>query len=88
MELQIRGVSKTSANGVRALKDVTLTIPAGMYGLLGPNGAGKSTLMRMAEQTSARAALELRRQGLTEVWAVAGGYEKWVSDGNPVKQGK
>jgi ABC-2 type transport system ATP-binding protein len=47
MELQIRGVSKTYANGVRALKDVTLTIPAGMYGLVGPNGAGKSTLMRM-----------------------------------------
>jgi ABC-2 type transport system ATP-binding protein len=47
MELQIRGVSKTYANGVRALKGVTLTIPAGMYGLLGPNGAGKSTLMRM-----------------------------------------
>src|ERR1051326_5048298 len=47
MELQIRGVSKTYANGVQALKGVTLTIPAGMYGLLGPNGAGKSTLMRM-----------------------------------------
>ena len=46
MELQIRGVSKAYANGVQALKDVTLTIPAGMYGLLGPNGAGKSTLMR------------------------------------------
>ena len=47
MELRIRGVSKTYSNGVQALKDVTLTIPAGMYGLLGPNGAGKSTLMRM-----------------------------------------
>ncbi|HVH11818.1 MAG TPA: ABC transporter ATP-binding protein [Longimicrobium sp.] len=46
MELHIRDVSKTYPNGVRALKDVTLTIPAGMYGLLGPNGAGKSTLMR------------------------------------------
>ena len=46
MELHIRGVSKTYANGVQALKDVTLTIPAGMYGLLGPNGSGKSTLMR------------------------------------------
>ncbi len=46
MELQIHGVSKTYANGVRALKDVTLTIPAGMYGQLGPNGASKSTLMR------------------------------------------
>ena len=32
---------------MQALKNVTLTIPAGMYGLLGPNGAGKSTLMRI-----------------------------------------
>jgi len=47
MELRIRGVSKTYPNGVRALDDVSLTIPAGMYGLLGPNGAGKSTLMRI-----------------------------------------
>ena len=46
MELQIRDVSKTYANGVQALNHVSLTIPAGMYGLLGPNGAGKSTLMR------------------------------------------
>ena len=47
MTLQIRGLSKTYPNGVQALKDVTLTIPKGMYGLLGPNGAGKSTLMRI-----------------------------------------
>ena len=47
MALQIRGISKTYSNGVQALKDVTLTIPVGMYGLLGPNGAGKSTLMRI-----------------------------------------
>ena len=47
MELRIQGVSKTYANGVHALRNVTLTIPAGMYGLLGPNGAGKSTLMRI-----------------------------------------
>ena len=47
MDLQIRGISKTYSNGVQALKDVTLTIPVGMYGLLGPNGAGKSTLMRI-----------------------------------------
>lgn len=45
--LSIRNVSKTYANGVPALKNISLTIPAGMYGLLGPNGAGKSTLMRM-----------------------------------------
>jgi ABC-2 type transport system ATP-binding protein len=47
MELKIEGISKTYPNGVHALKDVSLTIPAGMYGLLGPNGAGKSTLMRI-----------------------------------------
>jgi len=46
MHLSIRGISKTYPNGVQALKDITLTIPPGMYGLLGPNGAGKSTLMR------------------------------------------
>lgn len=43
MELHIHGVSKTYASGAQALKDVTLTIPAGMYGLLGPNGAGART---------------------------------------------
>lgn len=47
MELHIRDVSKTYANGVQALRNVNLTIPLGMYGLLGPNGAGKSTLMRI-----------------------------------------
>ena len=46
LELRIAHLSKTYANGVRALDDVSLTIPQGMYGLLGPNGAGKSTLMR------------------------------------------
>ncbi len=46
MELQIQGLSKVYKNGVRALDNVSLTIPVGMYGLLGPNGAGKSTLMR------------------------------------------
>jgi ABC-type multidrug transport system ATPase subunit len=46
MELQIKHLSKTYANGVKALDDVSLTIPRGMFGLLGPNGAGKSTLMR------------------------------------------
>jgi ABC-2 type transport system ATP-binding protein len=44
--LTIRNLSKTYANGVQALKGVTLDIPKGMFGLLGPNGAGKSTLMR------------------------------------------
>src|SRR5277367_5835028 len=46
MELHIQNLSKVYKNGVRALDNVSLTIPVGMYGLLGPNGAGKSTLMR------------------------------------------
>lgn len=46
MQLEITNLSKTYPNGVQALKDITLTIPTGMFGLLGPNGAGKSTLMR------------------------------------------
>jgi ABC-2 type transport system ATP-binding protein len=44
--LELNGVSHVYANGTRALDNVTLSIPRGMYGLLGPNGAGKSTLMR------------------------------------------
>ncbi len=46
MKLEISSLSKTYANGVRALKDVSLTLNNGMFGLLGPNGAGKSSLMR------------------------------------------
>jgi ABC-2 type transport system ATP-binding protein len=46
LELRIDNLSKTYPNGVQALRDVSLTIPTGMFGLLGPNGAGKSTLMR------------------------------------------
>jgi len=44
--LEIANLSHTYANGTKALDDVSLSIPRGMYGLLGPNGAGKSTLMR------------------------------------------
>ncbi len=44
--LSILNLSKTYNNGVKALDDVSLEIPNGMFGLLGPNGAGKSSLMR------------------------------------------
>ena len=44
--LSIHQLTHVYANGVRALDEVSLEVPAGMFGLLGPNGAGKSTLMR------------------------------------------
>ena len=46
MALTISGLSKTYPNGVKALRNVSLTLGNNMFGLLGPNGAGKSTLMR------------------------------------------
>ncbi len=46
MNLTINNLSKTYSNGVKALQNISLVIPTGMFGLLGPNGAGKSTLMR------------------------------------------
>jgi ABC-type multidrug transport system ATPase subunit len=47
MPLTIQNLSKTYPNGTKALDNVSLSIPTGMFGLLGPNGAGKSTLMRI-----------------------------------------
>jgi ABC-2 type transport system ATP-binding protein len=44
--LTLFGVTHVYGDGTRALDNVNLTIPKGMFGLLGPNGAGKSTLMR------------------------------------------
>lgn len=46
MQLEIKNISKTYPNGVKALSNLSLTINSGMFGLLGPNGAGKSSLMR------------------------------------------
>jgi ABC-2 type transport system ATP-binding protein len=45
--LNIRELTKTYSSGIQALKQVTLEVPAGMFGLLGPNGAGKTTLMKI-----------------------------------------
>lgn len=45
-EIRLEGVCKYYGRK-QALKDVTMTIPAGMFGLLGRNGAGKTTLMKI-----------------------------------------
>jgi branched-chain amino acid transport system permease protein len=45
--LEARSVSK-NFGGVRAVCDVSLTVPAGeIYAVIGPNGAGKTTFLRM-----------------------------------------
>jgi ABC-type multidrug transport system ATPase subunit len=69
--LTLRDLTKTYANGVRALDGVSLDIPAGMFGLLGPNGAGKSSLMRtlatLQEADSGSATLDDGRGGSIDV---------------------
>ena len=47
MSVNIKNVTVTFKNLVRAVDHVNLEIPHGVYGLLGENGAGKTTLMRV-----------------------------------------
>lgn len=61
--LTISHLTHTYPNGTRALDDVSLTIPRGMYGLLGPNGAGKSTLMRCVATLQAPSSGSIRFEG-------------------------
>ncbi len=47
--LSVKDLKKTYANGVVALKGVSLEIPQGdFFALLGPNGAGKTTIIGIA----------------------------------------
>lgn len=45
--LELRNVVKVYGKGVRAVDDVSLTLPSGVVALIGHNGAGKTTLMQM-----------------------------------------
>src|SRR4051794_41986801 len=56
--IELEGITKTYADGLEALKGVSLRLDEGMFGLLGHNGAGKTTLLSILvlglEPTSGR----------------------------------
>src|SRR5262245_61982632 len=50
--ISVRGLSKTWAGGVEAVKEIDFDVTTGeVFGLLGPNGAGKSTTVGMLTTT-------------------------------------
>lgn len=46
MTIDIQNLNKTYKGKVKALVNVSFSIPAGIFGLIGRNGAGKTTLMK------------------------------------------
>ncbi len=47
-QVELRGISKTYAGGVRAVESVDLTVGDGeLFVVVGPSGSGKSTLLRL-----------------------------------------
>jgi ABC-type multidrug transport system ATPase subunit len=58
--LIVENLTHIYPNGAKALDEVSLIVPKGMYGLLGPNGAGKSTFMRTVATLQAPTAGHVR----------------------------
>jgi len=72
--LEVRNVYK-SFGSVRAVQDVSFTVPAGrVCGLLGSNGAGKTTTMRMIMRILLPDQGEIRWQGQPVTDAVRAGF--------------
>ncbi len=62
--LEIKNLSKTYANGFKAIKDISLTVQDGdFFALLGPNGAGKSTLINVITTLSKKNQGEIKIYG-------------------------
>lgn len=64
MEIKVNRLSKNYGKKT-ALSNVTVTIPAGMYGLLGRNGAGKTSLMRILATLSEPSEGEISINGIS-----------------------
>ena len=59
--LSIRGLAKTYANGVQAVKGIDLDVPEGeFFALLGPNGAGKTTTIGIVTSLVTKSAGNVR----------------------------
>jgi ABC-type multidrug transport system ATPase subunit len=69
--LKVENLTHVYPNGVKALDEVSLSVPKGMYGLLGPNGAGKSTLMRCIATLQTPTAGKIRFGDSAEIDVVA-----------------
>ncbi|MEM8718477.1 MAG: ABC transporter ATP-binding protein [Cyanobacteria bacterium P01_G01_bin.39] len=62
--LEIKGLSKTYSNGIKAIDNISLHIDCGIFGLLGANGAGKSSLMRTLATLQDADVGEIRLDGI------------------------
>jgi ABC-2 type transport system ATP-binding protein len=65
LAIEVRGLSKTYRNNVKALDSLDLTVAGGsIFALLGPNGAGKSTTIKILTTLSKPDSGEARVAGI------------------------